>query len=134
MIADRMGEYVEDADAFNHYLESIIPENALLRAIRDAWADIKNLFKDAETKCINDMLEAIDALIDAGASAIKKIKFCMNNMGTYNISTNMEGVIVKGDGEMKEGMRLSDITGKPLAEKIMNGEGEDAIVFENGKG
>lgn len=76
VIADRMGEYVENADAFNHYLESIKPQNALLRAIRDAWVYIKNLFKGAEyraeTKRINDMLEAIDALIDAGASAIKK--------------------------------------------------------------
>lgn len=76
VIADRMGEYVENTDAFNHYLESIKPQNALLRAIRDAWAYIKNLFKGAEyraeTKRINDMLEAIDALIDAGASAIKK--------------------------------------------------------------
>lgn len=70
---------------------------------------------------------------DADGNPIKKMKFRMNNMGTYNIATNMEGVIVKGDGEMKEGMRLSDITGKPLAEKIMNGEGEDAMVFENGK-
>ena len=78
VIADRMGEYVENADAFNHYLESIKPQNALLRAIRDAWAYIKNLFKDAEyraeTKRIKDMLEAIDALIDAGASAIKKVQ------------------------------------------------------------
>lgn len=76
VIADRMGEYVENAEAFNHYLESIKPQNALLRAIRDAWAYIKNLFKGteyrAETKRTNDMLEAIDALIDAGASAIKK--------------------------------------------------------------
>ena len=70
---------------------------------------------------------------DADGNPIKKMKFRMNNMGTYNIATNMEGVIVKGDGEMKEGMRLSDITGKALAEKIMNGEGEDAMVFENGK-
>lgn len=71
---------------------------------------------------------------DTDGNPIKKMKFRMNNMGTYNIATNMEGVIVKGDGEMKEGMHLSDITGKPLAEKIMNGEGEDAMVFENGKG
>lgn len=70
---------------------------------------------------------------DADGNPIKKMKFRMNNMGTYNIATNVEGVIVKGDGEMKEGMRLSDITGKALAEKIMNGEGEDAMVFENGK-
>lgn len=47
-----MGEYVENADAFNHYLESIKPQNALLRAIRDAWAYIKNLFKGAEVKDI----------------------------------------------------------------------------------
>lgn len=45
-----MGEYVENADAFNYYLESIKPQNVLLRAIRDAWAYIKNLFKGAETK------------------------------------------------------------------------------------
>lgn len=70
---------------------------------------------------------------DADGNPIKKMKFRMNNMGTYNIATSMEGVIVKGDGEMKEGMHLSDITGKPLAEKIMKGEGEDAMVFENGK-
>ncbi len=70
---------------------------------------------------------------DADGNPIKKMKFRMNNMGTYNIATNMEGVIIKGDGEMKGGMHLSDITGKPLAEKIMKGEGEDAMVFENGK-
>lgn len=48
MIADCMGEYVENVDAFNHYLESIKPQNALLRAIRDVWAYIKNLFKGSE--------------------------------------------------------------------------------------
>ena len=50
MIADRTGECVENADAFNHYLELINPQNVLPRAIRDACAYIKNLFKGAETK------------------------------------------------------------------------------------
>ena len=65
MIADRMGEYVENTDAFNHYLESIKSQNVLLRAIREAWAYIKNLFKGAETKAeFVQMVKDYDGEVD----------------------------------------------------------------------
>lgn len=76
---------------------------------------------------------AVDEIVhydytDSEGNTSKQVGIHMSNGDKIRLTVDKDGKVVSGGGMVEEGTHLSDVVGKELYQKIMDGQGNDAIV------